>query len=79
MECVLVFSLFGASLCTLVVFFAICAEVARAWNAKGSGGVPFSICPDGGPFAIPTWPVVVCVCTVIDDPHRNSLDHIPGF
>ena len=73
------FSLFGASLCTLIMFFAICAEVARAWNTERSGGVPSSICPDGGPFAIPPWPVIVRILAVIDDTHGDALDHIPGF
>ena len=73
------FAFFGESLCTLVVFFAICAEVARAWNATRSGGVPSSICPDGGPFAIPAWPVIVRILAVIDDTHGDALYHIPGF
>ena len=79
MECVLVFSIFGASLCTLVMFFAICAEVAGGRHTKRSSRIPVSIGPDGGPFAIPAWPVIVRILAVIDHSHGNPLDDITGF
>ncbi len=79
MECVLTSPLHSASLCTLIVFFTVRAEVAGGRYTKRSSRMPLCVRPDGGPFAIPTWPVVVCVCTVIDDTHGDASDHIPGF
>jgi len=72
-------ALFIASLCTLVVFFPICAEVAGAWNTKWSSWIPVSICPDRRSLAIPAWPVIICILTIIDHSHGNPLDDITGF
>ena len=59
-------SSFITSLCTLTMFFAICAEVAGGRHTKRSSRIPVSIGPDGGPFAIPAWPVIVRILAVID-------------
>ena len=73
------FSIFGASLCTLIMFFAICAEVAGGRHTKRSSRIPVSIGPDGRALSVPPRPVIVCILAVVDDTHRDSCDHIPGF
>jgi len=72
-------ALFITSLCTLVVFFAISAEVAGGRYTKRSGGVPFSVCPDSRALSVSARKVIICIRTVVDDTHRDALDNIPGF
>ena len=72
-------ALFIESLCTLIVFFAICAEVAGGRYTKCLGKTPFSVCPNGRALSVPPRPVIVCVLTVIDYAHGHPSDNLPGF
>ena len=73
------FAFFGASLCTLVVFFAISAEVAGGRYTKRSGGGPFSVCPDSRALSVSARKRIICIRTVLDDTNRDALDNIAFF
>jgi len=72
-------ALFIASLCTLIMFFAIAAKVAGGRYAERPGRMPISVCPDSRALSVPSWPVIVCILAVVDYTHGHSLNNIPGF
>jgi hypothetical protein len=59
--------------------FTIRTEMTGGRHTRRSSRMPAGVCPDRGPFAIPTWPVVVCILAIIDHSHGNPLEDITGF